>query len=55
MMRALVVYDMFKEVEEELYEHTPLSLKLATPPLRDSALPMGARALSGETTSPSER
>jgi hypothetical protein len=54
MMRALVVYDIFKEVEEEIYEHSSLSLKLSTPPLRDSALPRGARALSGETTSACE-
>jgi hypothetical protein len=46
MMRALTLYGIFTEVEEETYEHSALSLKLATPPLSLNALPLAARTLS---------
>jgi hypothetical protein len=39
-MRALVTYGIFVEVEEEVYEHNALSLKLSKPPLKENALPM---------------
>jgi len=32
MMRTMSQYNIFREVEEELYEHTPFSTKLSTPP-----------------------
>jgi len=46
-MRALITYGIFNEIEEEVYEHTALSLKLTTPPMSLSALPLAARTLTG--------
>ncbi|KAF8852548.1 hypothetical protein BDZ45DRAFT_599791, partial [Acephala macrosclerotiorum] len=38
LLRSLTIYGICNEVEEETYEHTPLSLKLVTPPLSAGAL-----------------
>jgi hypothetical protein len=45
-------YGIFTEVEEEIYKHSPLSLKLATPPLSLNVLPLAARNLSGMSKLP---
>ena len=52
MLRALTLYGIFTEVEEETYEHSSLSLKLSTPPLSLNALPLAARNLSGMSKLP---
>lgn len=41
IMRALAHYGIFTELEEEVYEHSPLSIRLSTPPLSKSAFFLG--------------
>jgi hypothetical protein len=39
-MRALQHYGIFCEVEEEVYEHSALSVQLSTLPINKAALPL---------------
>ena len=47
MLRALEKYDIFTEVDEELYEHNARSIALCTEPLNRNLLPMALRILPG--------
>jgi hypothetical protein len=45
-MRALMIYGIFREVEEEIYSHNALSITLSTPPMKQRALRMVENSVS---------
>ncbi|KAL9108568.1 MAG: hypothetical protein Q9227_006654 [Pyrenula ochraceoflavens] len=52
LMRALTAYNVFTEVEEEVYEHTALSKALSTDPLAQTLQPMAQRILGSTSKLP---
>jgi O-methyltransferase domain len=46
MMRAIILYGIFKEVEEEVYTHNALSMIFSTPPMKQRSLRIVAQSVS---------